>query len=109
MLVVLKKDGTARVVFDYRLLNNVTVDQQYTMKDAEEVLQTAAGHRYLSTLDFLSGYHQIPMADNCKEMTAFSAPQAPKEANTISKSCPLASRMPQPHSSNLSTMSSENI
>ena len=44
------------------------------MKDADEALQMAAGHKFLTLIDFLSGYHQLPVADSCKEMTAFSAP-----------------------------------
>ena len=72
--MVLKKDGTIRVVFDYRLANNETIDQSYTMKDAEELMNMAAGHDFISTMDLTSGYHQVPMADDSKEITAFSAP-----------------------------------
>jgi hypothetical protein len=74
LLVVLKKDGTLRVVIDYRELNKHTKGQAYTMKDIYELLELIAGHKYISTLDLTSGYHQIPMADQCREMTAFSIP-----------------------------------
>src|SRR3954464_6257037 len=44
------------------------------MKDVQEMLDCAAGHEFITIIDLLSGFHQIPMADHCKEMTAFSAP-----------------------------------
>ena len=74
LLVVIKKDGKLRVVFDYRVLNKNTIDQAYTMKDQYELLELAAGHNFISTMDLTSGYHQIPMDPNSKEKTAFSIP-----------------------------------
>ena len=74
LLVVIKKDGKLRVVFDFRTLNKYTKGQAYVMKDQYELMEKAAGHKFISTMDLTSGYHQIPMADKCKEMTAFSIP-----------------------------------
>src|SRR3954447_8440825 len=70
----MKKDGTHRVVLDFRKLNKQTKGRPYTMKDVQEMLDCAAGHEFITIIDLLSGFHQIPMADDCKEMTAFSAP-----------------------------------
>jgi hypothetical protein len=72
--VVMKKDGTHRICYDFRLLNEDTIGQTYTMKDPQEMIETAAGHAFISIIDFVSGYHQVPMAEKCREMTAFSIP-----------------------------------
>src|SRR4051812_36192284 len=44
------------------------------MKDQYELLERIAGHLFVTVIDLTSGYHQIPLADYCKEMTAFSVP-----------------------------------
>src|SRR5215469_6783525 len=41
------------------------------MKDVYELLDTIAGHNYYTTLDLTSCYHQIPMDEDSKELTAF--------------------------------------
>jgi hypothetical protein len=74
LLVVIKKDGKLRVVFDFRNVNKHTKGQAYVMKDQYELMEKIAGHSIISTMDLTSGYHQIPMADKCKEITAFSIP-----------------------------------
>ena len=74
LLVVIKKDGTPRVVVDFRFLNSNTVGQDYFMKNPQEMLDAAAGHKFLSSMDFTSGFHQVPMAPKSKELTSFSVP-----------------------------------
>ena len=44
------------------------------MKDSYELLEQIAGHKFITSMDFLSGYHQIPMAEHSKELTAFGVP-----------------------------------
>jgi Reverse transcriptase (RNA-dependent DNA polymerase) len=73
-LVVLKKDGTSRVVIDYRLINAKSKGQAYTMKDPYELLEQISGHEVISSMDFLWGYHHLPMAEASKELTAFGVP-----------------------------------
>jgi hypothetical protein len=70
----MKKDGTYRVVLDFRKLNQKTKGRPYTMKDVQEMIDQAAGHQFITLIDLVNGFHQIPMADRCKELTAFSAP-----------------------------------
>ena len=68
----MKKDGTFRVVIDYRLLNSDTEDQSYEMKEPQEIIDTATRYNFYSLIDFTSGYHQLPMAKDYKEITAFN-------------------------------------
>jgi hypothetical protein len=72
--VVFKKNGEIRVVFDFRKVNEATENQSYTMKFQDEMMTRVAGHKFVSLVDFLHGYHHIPMADKDKEKTAFSVP-----------------------------------
>ena len=73
-LVVIKKDSTPRVVVDFRFLNSNTVGQDYFMKNPQEILDAAAGHKFLSSMDFTSGFHQVPIAPKSKELISFSVP-----------------------------------
>jgi deoxyuridine 5'-triphosphate nucleotidohydrolase len=74
LLVVSKKDGQPRVVIDFRMLNKHTKSQAYKMKDVYELLELIAGHKYFSLIDLTDGYLHIPVAKECREMTAFSVP-----------------------------------
>ena len=76
LIVVIKKDGKPRVVIDYRPVNAASEDQAYQMKNSYEMLEKAAGHKKITTLDATSGYHHVRMAPNSKPLTAFSVPGA---------------------------------
>ena len=71
MLLVRKKDVTIPFCVDYRKLNLITVKDVYPLPRIDDSLSYLSSGRYFSTLDLISGYHQIPMAENSKEKTAF--------------------------------------
>jgi len=71
-LVVRKKDGTWRMVIDYRRFNSQTVNSIYPLPDVQEVLQTVASHKFYSSFDSLRGYHQVPISPSSRPLTAFS-------------------------------------
>ncbi|KAK2415056.1 hypothetical protein QL285_037577 [Trifolium repens] len=54
---VIKKNGSLRVCIDFRDLNNATPKDEYSMPVAEMLIDSAAGHEYLSMLDGYSGYN----------------------------------------------------
>ena len=70
-LVVMKKDGTPRVVIDYRALNEVTVKNKYPLPLMDELFDRVAGARYFSTIDLRNGFHQIAIRPEDREKTAF--------------------------------------
>ena len=72
LVVVPKKDGSIRITVDYRLLNSITKRPIFPIPDTTELLDTLSGSTYFSTLDFRSGYYNIPMNENDIEKTAFS-------------------------------------
>ena len=71
VVIVTKKDGTARFCIDYRKLNEITKKDVYPLPSIEVCLDALAGARYFSTFDLRSGYHQIPMDADSIEKTAF--------------------------------------
>ena len=68
-----KKDGRLRLCVDFRLLNNRTVKDNYSLPRVEEILDAIPqGTQYFTKLDLKSGYHQIEIEESHKERTAFT-------------------------------------
>ena len=71
-LIVWKKNGKPRLVIDYRKLNQVVKPIQYPLPHLETSIQSLGGNSYFSTLDLLSGYHQIKLREEDTSKTAFT-------------------------------------
>ena len=72
--LVPKKNGTFRMVGDYRLLNLHTEPDRYTLPRINDILQTLHGAKVFSTIDIERAYHQIPMHPADIEKTAIITP-----------------------------------
>jgi hypothetical protein len=70
-LIVRKKDGTPRVVVDYRALNELTVKNKYPLPLMDELFDRVHGAKFFSKLDLRTGFHQIRIAEADIEKTAF--------------------------------------
>lgn len=57
---------------DYRKLNDKTVEEKYPLPRIDEILENLGRCTYFSTLDLAQGFHQIEMAPESIEKTAFS-------------------------------------
>lgn len=66
-----KKDGSMRLCIDYRQLNALTLPDAFPMTDASETLLQVARASFITTLDMLRGYWQIPMDPASEKYTAF--------------------------------------
>lgn len=60
-----------RLCMDYRLLNERTVTDVYTMPTPEEIFDSVGENGYFSKIDLRAGYHQIPIAEADQEKTTF--------------------------------------
>lgn len=61
-----------RLVVDYRKLNDKTIDDRYPVPNITEILDKLGKCQYFSTIDLASGFHQIEVAPEDIEKTAFS-------------------------------------
>lgn len=76
-LVVLKKDGTARVCIDYRDLNKITQPNRHPLPSIPALfhyLLSVLKSNIFSTLDLAQGFHQLPIAEDQRYLTAFYGP-----------------------------------
>ena len=71
---VKKKDGSLRMVVDYRALNKMTVKNRFPLPRIDDLLDKLQGAKYFSSLDLMSGYHQIPIQELDVPKTGFSTP-----------------------------------
>lgn len=71
IVIASKKDGTPRFCVDYRTLNKVMKADRWPIPLIEEILDELKGSSIFSTLDLFTGYWQVQVAEQCKEMTTF--------------------------------------
>ena len=76
IFVVPKKDGSLRVVLDYRKLNANTLPDRYSIKSMEACLADVGRKQsqWFSTLDLTSAFWQMALQENCQDFTAFTIP-----------------------------------
>ena len=71
VVLVKKKDGTLRFCVDYRQLNAITVKDSYPLPLIDNCLNALAGAEWFSTIDLRAGYHNIPIAEQDRDKSAF--------------------------------------
>jgi hypothetical protein len=69
-----KPNGKTRFVVDYRHLNDHTIKSKFQMPRIDDLLDSFAGSKYFSKLDFSSGFHQIRCTPDAIAKTAFTTP-----------------------------------
>lgn len=74
IVLVRKSDGNLRLCQDMRRLNNLTIPDAYTIPRVETLIDSLKGARYFTSLDLISGYHQVRIFDDHIQRTAFSTP-----------------------------------
>ncbi|GBC41210.2 enzymatic polyprotein, putative [Rhizophagus irregularis DAOM 181602=DAOM 197198] len=78
-----KKTGNYRFCIDYRKLNNVTKSDEYPLPWIDELLEKFRKGSWFTSLNLAAGYHQVEMAEEDKEKTAFICSQGLYEYNVM--------------------------
>ena len=71
IVMVKKKNGSDRVCVDFRKLNKITEVDREPMMMAEDLFRQLSGMKYLSKIDLIKRYWQIPVAPKNVYKTAF--------------------------------------
>ncbi len=74
-LLVPKSDGTARFCTDYRKVNAVTIPDCFPLPRMEDCIDNLGSARYVSKLDLLKGYWQVPLTSRASDISAFVTPE----------------------------------
>lgn len=76
LIVVPKKSSNGekkwRMCVDYRMLNKNLIPDKFPLPRIDDILDSLGRAKYFSCLDLFSGFHQIPIEEESREMTAFS-------------------------------------
>lgn len=84
VLLVMKKDGTARFCLDMRRLNDCTRKDAYALPRIDETFDALSGSRWFSTMDLAAGYWQVEIDPRDRSLTAFSAASGHYQFNVMS-------------------------
>ncbi|XP_050229324.1 uncharacterized protein LOC126678470 [Mercurialis annua] len=73
--MVKKSNGTYRMCVDFTDLNKACPKDSFPLPHIDQLVDSTAGHALYAFLDAKAGYHQIPMAPEDQERTAFITDQ----------------------------------
>ena len=71
VVLIKKKDGTIRFCIDYRKLNAISKRDVYPLPRIDDSLAALSGNTWFSSMDLVSGYHQIPLNENSQDKSTF--------------------------------------
>ena len=71
IVIVPKRDNTIRVCIDYRQLNKTLVKDSYPLPRIDDIFATLGKTKFFTSIDLKSGYHNIAVAPQDREKTAF--------------------------------------
>lgn len=72
--LVLKPDGTFRFCTDYRKVNAITKPDSFPLPRMEDCVDKVGSASFVSKLDLLKGYWQVPLTPRAAEISAFVTP-----------------------------------
>ena len=69
--VIVYRNGKERVCIDFRRLNEVTVVDVFPQKSMDQILSGFCGKKIFSTMDATSGFNQVKISVESRNLTAF--------------------------------------
>ncbi|XP_041461225.1 uncharacterized protein LOC121412478 [Lytechinus variegatus] len=75
VVLVPKPDGSQRFCIDYRKVNAVTKPDSFPLPRIEDCIDQIGNARYITKLDLMKGYWQVPLTERAREISAFVTPQ----------------------------------
>ena len=73
-ILVKKKDGSNRLVVDYRGLNKQIEKTSWPLPRINDIIDSLVGNCYFSIIDLTSGYFQMALDEESQNVTAFVTP-----------------------------------
>ena len=73
-ILVPKSNGTYRMCTDYRKLNSVTKTDSFPIPRIDDCIDKVGNSKYVTKVDLLKGFWQVPLTDREKEVSAFATP-----------------------------------
>ena len=70
-MVTTKKGGRIRLCTDLCEPNKAIVADSHSLTHSEELLSELRGASLFSTIDLASAYHQLPLNEDSRDLTAF--------------------------------------
>lgn len=84
MALVLNAGGSFCLYVEYRKVNAVTLPDSFLLPRIDDIIDDLLPARYVSKLDLLQGYYQVPLTELPKQIFAFVTPTALWEFNVLS-------------------------
>lgn len=73
-ILVPKADGSHRFCTDFRKVNAVTIPDAFPLPRIEDCIDNLGAAQYITKLDLLKGYWQVPLTKRASEISAFVTP-----------------------------------
>ncbi|XP_068215486.1 uncharacterized protein [Palaemon carinicauda] len=74
VVLVKKPDGEFRMCIDYRKVNVHTKSDSFPLPRIDDCLDQIGPSKFITKLDLLKGYWQVPLSDRAREISAFATP-----------------------------------
>ena len=78
-----KEKGEWRLVVDYRVVNEQTEHDSYSLSLIDTILRKQQKKRIFTVLDLKHGYHQMPLQPDSRPCTAMSTSLGPMQLNVV--------------------------
>ncbi len=75
-VLVPKADGTSRFCTDYRKVKKLTKADSYPLPRMDDCIDHIGSAKFITKLDLLKGYWQVPLTKRASEISAFATPDA---------------------------------